>query len=164
MDSTVSKRALDRAYALHLVSRSFYGKQRLCLQDLIHNPISTMRANSMSGRFVESLTQALRSVGLDFFNYLIWGRYAPEPTKVAINKSFWLAFGRCAVHLLPVAVSTYLVYLNLAGYYIGEHLSFANSDQADNVSLALIQVASKIQVTPRISQIQGFLTRHPRNF
>ena len=39
-----------------------------------------------------------------------------------IDRSRRLALARCAIHVLPAAVSITLVYFNLMGYFIGEEL------------------------------------------
>ena len=101
----------------------------------------------MSSGLVANLAQALRSLGLDIFNYILWGRLAPEPRKFAVRQSSWLALSRCSIHVLPVVISTYLIQLILRGHYIGEHLTATKDNQADNVALAFIQIAAKIQVT-----------------
>ena len=94
-----------------------------------------------------TLAQVLRTVGLDivsFFARRLRLNYS-EQAKIAISDSVWVALSRCSIHLLPVAVSIYLITLNLKGYYIGQHLPWSQNDYGDSVALAFIQIAAKIQ-------------------
>ena len=94
-----------------------------------------------------TLVQVLRTVGLDvvsFFARKIRLSHS-EQAKIAISDSVWVAFSRCSIHLLPVAVSIYLITLNLKGYYIGQHLPWSKTTYGDSVALAFIQIAAKIQ-------------------
>ena len=94
-----------------------------------------------------TLVQVLRTVGLDivsFFARKIRLNHS-EQAKITISDSVWVAFSRCSIHLLPVAVSIYLITLNLKGQYIGQHLPWSKSDYGDSVALAFIQIAAKIQ-------------------
>ena len=94
-----------------------------------------------------TLVQVLRTVGFDivsFFARKIRLNHSEQAT-IAISDSVWVAFSRCSIHLLPVAVSIYLITLNLKGHYIGEHLPWSENDYGDSVALAFIQIAAKIQ-------------------
>ncbi|KAK3994420.1 hypothetical protein QBC44DRAFT_348974 [Cladorrhinum sp. PSN332] len=66
-----------------------------------------------------------------------------ESPKILIRKSRWAAFARCAVHLLPAAVSIGLVFINIRGYFIGIRLHGLGG--SDSFGMALLQVAAKTQ-------------------
>ena len=94
-----------------------------------------------------TLVQFLRTLGLDvvsFFARTIRPNHFEKP-KIAISDSVWVALSRCSIHLLPVAVSIYLITLNLNGRYVGRHLPWSEDDHGDSVALAFIQIAAKIQ-------------------
>ena len=67
--------------------------------------------------------------------------------KAVVRNSFWVAFGRCLTHILPVTVSLVPLRLNLGGFYIGHGSSQQSSGdltaQRNDVKLALIQVVAK---------------------
>lgn len=92
-----------------------------------------------------SLTYFLRNLGLEILAF----DSKSEPTKVVVKKSLWVAFSRCLIHILPVTVSLVLLRLNLGGFYIGHGFAQQSSsdltDQGNDVKLALIQVAAKVQ-------------------
>ena len=91
--------------------------------------------------------QLLRTLGLDLVSFIA-RKIRPnhfENPKIAINDSILVTGSHCAVHLLPVAVSIYLITLNLKGHYIGQHLPWSKDDHGDSVALAFIQIAAKIQ-------------------
>lgn len=96
-----------------------------------------------------SLTYFLRNLGLEILAF----DSKSEPTKVVVKKSLWVAFSRCLIHILPVTVSLVLLRLNLGGFYIGHGFAQQSSsdltDQGNDVKLALIQVAAKVQVNTR---------------
>ena len=94
-----------------------------------------------------TLVQLLRIVGLDivsFFARKVRPNHTEQP-KVAISDSVWVAFSHCSIHTPPVAVSIYLITLNLKGHYVGQHLPGSNDNSGDSVALAFIQIAAKIQ-------------------
>lgn len=104
-------------------------------------------------RLPGSPTYILRNLGLEIFVFILirlWFGLSPEPTKPVVKKSLWVAFSRCLIHILPVTVSLVLFRLNLGGFYIGHGFSQQSSDnltdQGNDVKLALIQVAAKVQV------------------
>lgn len=92
-------------------------------------------------------TYFLRNAGLGLIAFLIYSRLysGKEPTKRIVRRSFWVAFSRCLIHLLPVTVTISLLWLNLKGHYIGLHLRNNKDVYNDDVALALIQVAAKVQ-------------------
>ncbi|CAD6590448.1 MAG: hypothetical protein ASARMPREDX12_004370 [Alectoria sarmentosa] len=103
-------------------------------------------------RLPGSPTYLLRNLGLEIFVFILirlWFGLSPEPTKPVVKKSFWVGFSRCLIHILPVTVSLVLFRLNLGGFYIGHGFSQQSSDdltdQGNDVKLALIQVAAKVQ-------------------
>ena len=94
-----------------------------------------------------------RSIGLDIINFahrqLLLS--PAEPKYVVMSRSLRIALSRCCIHILPLAVSLFLISINLKGFYIGQHLLGTHSNsQTDSVVLALIQVAAKIQVSESI--------------
>ena len=94
-----------------------------------------------------TLAQFLRTVGLDAISF-IRRKTRPndvEEAKIAISDSTLVALIRSSIHVLPVAVSIYLITLNLRGYYVGQHLPWSEDNYGDSVALAFIQVAAKIQ-------------------
>ena len=102
-----------------------------------------------------TLIHILRTLGLDIISFLAhklhFNHY--EQAKVAISDSAWVAIGRCSIHILPLAVSIFLIALNLKGRYIGQHLPGSESDHGDSVALAFIQVAAKIQELLAVASI-----------
>ena len=88
------------------------------------------------------LHYALRSVGLETINVLLrpWAGF--ERPKYAMQRSSWAAISRAAIHIIPVGICIFLVWLNNHTYYLGPGLSMNNS--MDTTYLALYQVASKI--------------------
>ena len=109
-------------------------------------------------RFPGSPTYLLRNLGLEIVAFILirlWFGLSPELTKVVVKKSFWVAFSRCLIHILPVTVSLVLLRLNIGGFYIGHGFSQQSSGdltaQGNDVKLALIQAAAKVQVTTRCS-------------
>src|SRR5271169_1644957 len=67
----------------------------------------------------------LRCVGLGIFSassFSLLHRHR-EPKKVVIDTSIWIALAHCCVHVLPVAGSVTLLWLNIAGLYVGDQLS-----------------------------------------
>ncbi|KAJ4371451.1 hypothetical protein N0V83_004668 [Neocucurbitaria cava] len=89
----------------------------------------------------------LRAIGLGVVNSLLARLQsrskAEEPKKSIAKKSFWVALQRCAVHLLPCAVSLIVIVLNLKGYFIGFEL--AGLPNRTSQYMALLQVAAKAQ-------------------
>ena len=69
--------------------------------------------------------------------------------------------------ILPVTVSLVLLRLNLGGYYIGHGFSQQSNgdltDQGNDVKLALIQVAAKVQVDMRYSAEERVRAEQDRN-
>jgi len=87
----------------------------------------------------------LRAVGLGVIAVVVSRALSPEPRKVLIYRSFGLALARCAGHVLPAAVSVFIVWINLTAYFIGTELEGAKNQ--DGLKLGLLQVAAKLQVS-----------------
>ncbi len=61
---------------------------------------------------------SLRNLGIEILVFVLirlWFGGNPEPTKMVVKKSCWVAFSRCLIHTLPVAVSLVLLRLSLGG-------------------------------------------------
>ena len=121
-------------------------------------------------RFPGSISYLLRNIGLEIFAFILirlWFGLSPEPAKLVVKKSFWIAFSRCWIHLLPLTVSLVLIWLNLKGFYIAQTFSQYSigdlTDQSNSVTLALIQIAAKVQVccSTILSSHHRVLTKHP---
>ena len=96
----------------------------------------------------EHLRHIVHSVGLSLFNFIL-DRLSNrgERKKNVVSTSFWIAFSRCWVHILPVSIFIFLIQLNIRGSYVEQHLRGpTSSDQEDSIALAFIQVAAKILV------------------
>ena len=96
---------------------------------------------------LSSLVYFFRAIGLESCNTLARALSTPwdasEPRKPVLQKSFGIAFSRCIIHLLPVSVFVFLLWINYWGYYIGTGFSYHS--RSDNRYLALYQVAAKLQ-------------------
>ncbi|KAI4216266.1 MAG: hypothetical protein LQ351_001276 [Letrouitia transgressa] len=93
-----------------------------------------------------ALSTFLRSIGLELLNVVVRGKihtHATELKKPVIQTSKWLALARCGVHIIPLLFSIILVTLNVKGFFIGHHLQ--GVILADDINLALLQVAAKVQ-------------------
>ncbi|KAL4790935.1 hypothetical protein BDV19DRAFT_371384 [Aspergillus venezuelensis] len=64
-----------------------------------------------------------------------------EPQKVAISRSIPRALWSCAIHLLPIAVSSTIIALNFKGTYLGADLM--SPVKSETINLMLFQVAAK---------------------
>jgi hypothetical protein len=95
-------------------------------------------------RFVQKFRSLFRAVGLGIGLGITTLFEGPGERKVLVNRSRRIALSRAAVHLLPAAVSLYIVAINLRGYFIGNELQ--GVIYQDNQKLAPLQIASKIQV------------------
>ena len=85
----------------------------------------------------------IRAIGLStvLFKHLE-GDEQPKPLILHSRK---VALARCAVHILPAAVSITILYFNFRGYFIGAQLQGAQN--GDTIKLAVLQVCAKAQVT-----------------
>ena len=94
-----------------------------------------------------TLVRILHTLGLDIVSFFARKNHLnqPEHPRIIISDSVWIVISRCSIHLLPIAVSIYLITLNIKGHYIGRHLPWSKNDYDDNVALAFIQIAAKIQ-------------------
>ena len=96
----------------------------------------------------EHIRHIVHSVGLRLLSFIL-DRLSNrgERRKEVVSTSFWTAFSRCWVHILPVSISIFLIQLNIRGSYLGQHLRGpTSSDQEDDIALAFIQVAAKTLV------------------
>lgn len=94
-------------------------------------------------RFTNQFRTALRSLGLGILTYVSIDR--PEPSKVLIDRSLRLALARSLIHLLPATLSTFLIVLNLRGWFIGAELQ-GLGDQHE-MKMGLLQISAKLQVS-----------------
>lgn len=85
----------------------------------------------------------LRSIGFEI--PFIFGQNSniPEEPKIIIHTSRRLALARSSVHVIPIAVSITIIYLNLVPLYLGRTLPGSIIDSSINI--ALLQVAAKTQ-------------------
>ncbi|KAH0561987.1 hypothetical protein GP486_003306 [Trichoglossum hirsutum] len=65
-----------------------------------------------------------------------------ERPKIAIRRDRWTALLRCAIHIVPVAPSIALIYLNLTDSYIGGELTGPSG--GDAFKLGALQFAAKL--------------------
>ncbi|KAL4923594.1 uncharacterized protein BDV17DRAFT_234775 [Aspergillus undulatus] len=64
-----------------------------------------------------------------------------EPQKVVITRSLPAALWSCAIHLLPIAVSSTIIALNIRGTYLGADLM--SPVKSETINLMLFQIAAK---------------------
>jgi hypothetical protein len=83
-----------------------------------------------------------------------------EGPKVAMRKSRWHAFLRCAIHLVPTAAALSLVSLNWSQYYIGGEL--AGPSGQDSQKLAALQFSAKIHELLMLASITTVLFSYIR--
>lgn len=83
-----------------------------------------------------------RAIGLEWIPSSIRERDAPEGPKPVLHTSFWTAFSRSTIHLIPCTVFAFLLYLNYNAVYLGPGFV---TNQTDAFMLALFQVAAKLQ-------------------
>lgn len=121
------------------------------------------RYAQMHMKLPRTLGHLFRAIGLEIINVLARTKRHPrlvEPPKPVISSSRRLGLARCAVHLLPAAVSAVLITLSVKQYYIGFHLQGIITD--DDTNLALLQIAAKAQellMTASISTIVFHMIR-----
>lgn len=70
-----------------------------------------------------------------------------EPPKQVAYRSRLMVVWRSVVHIVPAAVSLFLVIMNIKGYFVGASLQ--GEDDGDSLKFAALQVAAKIQVCHR---------------
>ena len=73
-----------------------------------------------------------------------------EHKKPIVHTSYGLALSRAIVHVVPVSISTGLIALNLKHHYIGSSLGSESGQWTTAYTLAVLQVAAKIQVPTNI--------------
>lgn len=113
--------------------------------DAPFEPATTTKASPIqpsAWKWVQYTRSFWRNIGLAILTFSNSGK--GEPPKVLIQSSRWIALSRCAVHLLPAAVSISLVGLNLSGFFIGHNLDGAGS-AGDDFKQSTLQVAAKLQ-------------------
>src|SRR5271170_196838 len=66
----------------------------------------------------------------------------PEVKKVVIQKSFWVALGRCCIHFPPLAVSVVIFWFNFSRYFVGAQL-YGSTGVSDNVKFQILQFVAK---------------------
>ena len=93
-------------------------------------------------RFVTSLSDLLRALGMQSLNFIIYDQRKPERPKYVIRKSFWINMSRCAVHLFPAAFCVFLAYLNRLEVFIGP--GFSVRGRSDGGYFIAYQIAAKI--------------------
>ncbi|KAL4916167.1 hypothetical protein BDW62DRAFT_186929 [Aspergillus aurantiobrunneus] len=81
----------------------------------------------------------IRAIGLGILTII----HGEESTKVLVYESRRAVLFRSAVHILPAAVSVFLIALNLYGRFIGRELQGHSGD--DEGKLGALQVAAKLQ-------------------
>ncbi|KAL2846346.1 hypothetical protein BJX68DRAFT_268810 [Aspergillus pseudodeflectus] len=64
-----------------------------------------------------------------------------ESHKVAVSRSLGAALWSCAIHLLPIAVSSTIIALNIRGTYLGADLM--SPVRSETINLMLFQLAAK---------------------
>ena len=114
--------------------------------------------------FGVALVVFLRSTGLEILNVVIRSKTDQghaEPKKPVVRASVWIALARCAVHILPILFSIVLLTLNLNGFFIGASLPGIIHD--DNINLALLQVAAKVQELLIMASISSVIFDIVRN-
>lgn len=107
------------------------------------------------GRIWRNLAWLFRAIGLRSLNHIQKARKEPEEAKEVLQKSFWIAFSRCAVHLAPMLVFVLLLMVNYKTVFIGS--GFSINDEYDAVYLALFQVAAKLQEIVCIASLSTIL-------
>lgn len=93
----------------------------------------------------------LRNVGTSAL-YMFVGK--TENPKVIVKRSLLVSLLRCCAHLVPMAVTGFVTWLNLAGYFLGDQMpgGAANRDR----DFLLLQVAAKVTVC---HYMQNFVVR-----
>lgn len=92
--------------------------------------------------FIDRTRTGLRAVGLGILTYV--SKERPEPPKVLIDRSLRLALSRSLIHVLPAAISTFLVVFNLHGFFIG--LELQGQEGQDDLKMGTLQICAKLQV------------------
>lgn len=125
---------------------------------------STFRPAALAWSHASNVVWAfLRNVGASALHMFV---EKTEPPKIIVRKSFLFSLLRCCVHLVPMAITAFVVWLNLAGYFIGDQM--AGGAENRNRDFLLLQIAAKFTVcnhVPRHSLIiptQGFLSNETR--
>ena len=95
-------------------------------------------------RYLAPFAQAkylLRALGFELLNTFLRPRIEAELPKPVLRRSRWIALSRCAIHLIPCGVFSFLIYLNSNAIYLGPGFSYTRSD---GLYLAFFQVAAKL--------------------
>lgn len=67
-----------------------------------------------------------------------------ELPKTIVRRSLLISFLRCFVHMFPMAITGFVAWLNLAGYFIGDQMA-GGAENRDRDFL-LLQIAAKVTV------------------
>ena len=89
----------------------------------------------------DSFFTLLRAIGLKIWTFISGGRQ--EVPKVYIRRSWVVVLAHCAVHIIPSAISLFLISWNFLGFFVGNDLDRGHDNAAKQGAL---QVAAKIQV------------------
>lgn len=102
---------------------------------------------------VSPLHVAIHNVNLNLARALFRSRRGKklEEPKVAINKGYLAAIAGQVVHVVPVAGCFVLLYLNLAGFYIGSEL--AGAINQDSAKVNALQFAAKLHEITMVTSI-----------
>ncbi|KAL9121068.1 MAG: hypothetical protein Q9187_002373 [Circinaria calcarea] len=108
----------------------------------------------------------LRAHGLEVLTLSVqqcWQRIrrTREVPKPVLVNSKWAQICRFSFHLLPVLTSTALLVLNLHHFFVGRSLSGFISN--DNINLALLQIAAKIQELLIVASLAMVVTQIVRD-
>ena len=82
-------------------------------------------------RYLAPFAQAkylLRALGFELLNTFPRPWTAAELPKPVLRRSRWIALSRCAIHILPCTVFSFLIYFNYNAIYLGPGFSYTRSD------------------------------------
>jgi len=65
-----------------------------------------------------------------------------EEKKIIAENSVWVVLARSSIHFLPFGISTFLLYYNFVGAFVGTQL-FGSIYLSDEVKFQLLQFAAK---------------------
>lgn len=100
-----------------------------------------IKLHSLTSRAATPVQALLRSFGAGILTFL--SPSCHEVPKILVDPRRSVAFGRCAIHVLPSCLSIALVALSGIGYFIGKDLQGEQGN--DDMFQALLQVAAKVQ-------------------
>lgn len=114
-------------------------------QALENYMVGTSRINFKRGWGItrRKISYLLRAVGLSVVSSVLEpGPFQVEEKKVIVETSIWVALARCCGHILPLAISVFLLSYNFTGSYIGAQLS-GPAYISDSVKFQLLQFVAK---------------------